>query len=130
MGMVVTPATIELEEVIRQAVPAREGRPDVRSGNLVGTLLFFVLFNLGLIALRTPVRVAPLVWQLDWPFLVALVLVGMLFAWSVASFIRGKTVWYLLQLLGAGCLVVVVLRLAQASLRHGCYTGGRTAAGL
>jgi hypothetical protein len=41
--------------------------------------------------------------------LIALVLVGMLFAWSVASFIRGKTVWYLLQLLGAGYLVVVVL---------------------
>src|SRR5215212_8543760 len=29
VGMVVTPAAIEIEEVIRQAVPAREGRPEV-----------------------------------------------------------------------------------------------------
>jgi cation:H+ antiporter len=70
MGMVVTPAAIEIEEVFRQAVPARAGRPDVSVGNLVGTLLYFVLFNLGLIALITPVRVDPLVVRLDWPFLV------------------------------------------------------------
>src|SRR5215218_10652253 len=35
VGMVVTPAAIEIEEVIRQAVPAREGRPEVSAGNLV-----------------------------------------------------------------------------------------------
>lgn len=70
MGMVVTPAAIELDELFRQAIPAREGRPDVSAGNLVGTLLYFVLFNLGLIALITPVRVDPQVVRLDWPFLV------------------------------------------------------------
>jgi cation:H+ antiporter len=70
MGMVVTPAAIELEEVIRQAVPAREGHPEVSAGNLVGTLLYFVLFNLGLIALLTPVPVDARVRGLDWPFLV------------------------------------------------------------
>jgi cation:H+ antiporter len=70
MGMVVTPAVIEAEEVIRQAVPAREGRPEVSAGNAVGTLLYFVLFNLGLIALFAPVRIPPLTRTLDWPFLV------------------------------------------------------------
>lgn len=70
MGMVVTPSAIELDELFRQAIPAREGRPDVSAGNLVGTLLYFVLFNLGLIALITPVRVDPSVPRLDWPFLV------------------------------------------------------------
>src|SRR5205807_118414 len=58
VGMIVTPAAIELEEVIRQAIPAREGRPDVSAGNLVGTVLYFVLFNLGLIALVAPVHVS------------------------------------------------------------------------
>jgi hypothetical protein len=29
MGMIITPAAIEAEEVIRQAVPSREGRHDV-----------------------------------------------------------------------------------------------------
>src|SRR2546430_4867493 len=45
--------------------------------------------------------------------LVALVPVTMLFSGSVVLFFRGKTVGSLLQLLGAGCLVVVVLT-------HGC----------
>jgi Ca2+/Na+ antiporter len=54
MGMVVTPAAIELEEVIRQAIPTKEGRPDVSAGNLVGTLLYVARFNLGRIALLTP----------------------------------------------------------------------------
>jgi cation:H+ antiporter len=71
VGMVVTPAAIEVEEVIRQAVPAREGRPEVLAGNLVGTHLYFLWFNLGLIALIFPVEVDPQVIAFDWPYLVA-----------------------------------------------------------
>jgi len=41
--------------------------------------------------------------------LVALVPTCMLFSGSVVLFSRGKTVWSFLQLLGAGCLVVVAL---------------------
>jgi hypothetical protein len=41
--------------------------------------------------------------------LVALVLATMLFSGSLVLFFRGKTVCSLLQLLGAGCLVIVVL---------------------
>ena len=41
--------------------------------------------------------------------LVALVPACMLFAGAIALFFRGKTVWSFLQLLGAGCLLVVVL---------------------
>jgi len=70
VGMVLTPAAIEAEEVIRQVVPARRGRHDVSAGNVVGTLLWFVLFNLGLLALATPVRVPRLTRELDYPFLV------------------------------------------------------------
>jgi cation:H+ antiporter len=81
LGMVITPAVIELEEVIRQAVPTKEGRPDVSAGNLVGTLLYFALFNLGLIALLTPVRVDPLVWRLDWPVLIATTWLVTIFLW-------------------------------------------------
>ncbi len=69
MGMIVTPAAIELEEVARQAIPSKRGRHDVSAGNLIGTLLYFVLFNLGLIALLTPVHIDPLVVRLDWPLL-------------------------------------------------------------
>jgi hypothetical protein len=41
--------------------------------------------------------------------LVVLVPVSLLVFWSVLLFLRGKTVWSFLQLLGAGCLVLVVL---------------------
>ena len=59
VGMVVTPAAIEVEKVFCQAVPAREERLEVSAGNLVGTLLYFLWFNLGLIALILHVRVDP-----------------------------------------------------------------------
>lgn len=81
MGMVVTPAVIELEEVIRQAVPAKEGHSDVSAGNLIGTLLYFVLCNFGLIALLTPVKVDTLVRQLDWPFLIGVTWLATLLLW-------------------------------------------------
>jgi cation:H+ antiporter len=70
VGMVLTPAAIEAEEVVRQVVPARAGRHDVSAGNVIGTMLWFALFNLGLIALATPVRVPRLSRALDYPFLV------------------------------------------------------------
>jgi cation:H+ antiporter len=81
MGMVITPAVIELGEVIRQAIPTKEGRPDVSAGNLVGTLLYFALFNLGLVALLTPVRVDPLVRKLDWPALIIVTWLATIFLW-------------------------------------------------
>jgi hypothetical protein len=41
--------------------------------------------------------------------LVILVPVGALVAWSAVAFVRARTVWRLLPLLGSGCLVLVVL---------------------
>jgi cation:H+ antiporter len=79
VGMVITPAAIEAEEVIRQVVPARRGYGDVSAGNAVGTVLYFLLFNLGLIALITPVTVPERVRVLDWPFLVLTATLGALF---------------------------------------------------
>jgi cation:H+ antiporter len=81
MGMIVTPAAIELEEVARQAIPSKRGRHDVSAGNLIGTLLYFVLFNLGFIALLTPVRVDPLVLRLDWPLLILVTWIATAFLW-------------------------------------------------
>ena len=79
VGMVITPAAIEAEEIIRQVIPARRGYADVSAGNVVGTVLYFVLFNLGLIALLTPVAVPDRVRVLDWPFLVAVAIIAALF---------------------------------------------------
>jgi cation:H+ antiporter len=91
MGMVVAPAAIELEEIIRQAVPTREGHPEVSAGNLIGTMLYFVLFNLGLIALLTPVEIDPLVRLLDWPALIVVTLIATVFlARGANRSIRGR----------------------------------------
>lgn len=79
VGMVLTPAAIEIEEVFRQVIPAKRGHPEVSAANLLGTLLYFVLFNLGLLALITPVVVPPEVRALDWPFLVAVTWLATIF---------------------------------------------------
>ena len=84
VGMVLTPAAIEIEEVFRQAIPARRGHPEVSAANLLGTLLYFVLFNLGLLSIATPVAVPTQVRTLDWPFLVAV-------TWLATAFLaRGR----------------------------------------
>src|SRR5712692_3642990 len=41
--------------------------------------------------------------------LVVLVPVSLIFSWSLVSFLRAKAAWRCVQLLGAGCLLVVVL---------------------
>ncbi len=79
MGMVITPAAIEAEEVVRQVVPARRGFAEVSAGNVIGTVLYFTLFNLGLIALLTPVSVSDRVRLVDWPFLVGAALLAAVF---------------------------------------------------
>src|ERR1700694_163539 len=84
MGMVVTPAVIELEELARQVIPTRRGHADVAAGNVVGTVLYFVLFNLGLIIVVTPVTVPPLVRWLDWPFLIGCTLIASAMLWRGA----------------------------------------------
>jgi Ca2+/Na+ antiporter len=45
------------DEVCRQILPTKRGYTDVAAGHAIGTFLYFVLFNLGLIALVTPVTV-------------------------------------------------------------------------
>jgi cation:H+ antiporter len=95
VGMVLTPAAIEVEEVIRQALPAREGRPEVSAGNLVGTLLYFLRFNLGLISLLVPVWVNSQVISFDWPFLVALTwLATLLFARGRVGRVEGAALLF------------------------------------
>jgi Ca2+/Na+ antiporter len=44
-------------------------------------LLYFLLFNLGLIAVATPVAVPPLVRTFDWPVAVAVTALAVVFLW-------------------------------------------------
>jgi cation:H+ antiporter len=90
VGMVISPAVIESEEVVRQAVSAKMGSSDIAAGNLIGTVLYFTLFNLGLITLLTPVAVPGTVRTLDWPVLVGVsLLVAALLAHGRVTHVHG-----------------------------------------
>ncbi len=54
LGNTAVAASVEAEELARVAVPARRGRPDVALANILGTVVHFVAFNAGVIALVQP----------------------------------------------------------------------------
>jgi len=56
LGNTALAATVEAEEIGRVAVPARRGRPDLALGNVAGTIVHFIGFNAGVIALIKPLR--------------------------------------------------------------------------
>jgi len=54
LGNTAIAASVEAEEVARVAVPARRGRADIALGNVVGTIVHFIAFNAGVVALVRP----------------------------------------------------------------------------
>jgi cation:H+ antiporter len=54
LGNTAIAASVEAEEVARVAVPAQRGRADIALGNVVGTIVHFIAFNAGVIALVRP----------------------------------------------------------------------------
>jgi cation:H+ antiporter len=72
LGMVFVAAAVSFEEVVRMVVPAYKGRPEISMGNILGTVLFFVLFNAGIIALISPLRVETSVIAFHFPAMMLL----------------------------------------------------------
>jgi cation:H+ antiporter len=56
LGNTVIAASVEAEEVARVVAPGRRGRGDVALGNVLGTIVHFVAFNAGVIALVKPLE--------------------------------------------------------------------------
>ncbi|MDQ3876643.1 MAG: hypothetical protein M3322_14050 [Actinomycetota bacterium] len=54
LGNTAVAASVEAEELARVAVPARRGRPEVALANILGTVVHFIAFNAGVIALVQP----------------------------------------------------------------------------
>lgn len=54
LGNTAVAASVEAEELARVALPARRGRSDVALGNVLGTIVHFIAFNAGVIALVQP----------------------------------------------------------------------------
>jgi cation:H+ antiporter len=67
VGNTALAAAVEAEELARVAVPARRGRADVALANVLGTIVHFVAFNAGVIALVRPLELDEATRQLHLP---------------------------------------------------------------
>jgi cation:H+ antiporter len=56
-GMTMLAFAVSIEELERELPAARQGRPDISFGNVLGSILAFFLCNAGIIALVRPVPV-------------------------------------------------------------------------
>jgi cation:H+ antiporter len=70
LGMVVVGMGESLEETARMTAPARRGHPELAWGNVVGTTVVLLTFNLGVLAVIRPLAADPLVLRLHAPYLV------------------------------------------------------------
>jgi cation:H+ antiporter len=83
-GATVMSFIASLEELFLTVEPVRQGRPHIGVGNVVGSMLFFVSANAGLIAMVRPLNTAGTVVTVHWPFFFGTLLV------VAAAFYRGK----------------------------------------
>ena len=56
-GMTILAFLVSIEELERELPAARQGRPDISFGNVLGSILAFFLCNAGIIALVRPVPI-------------------------------------------------------------------------
>lgn len=107
-GMTVVAIGESLEEMGRMVAPARRGRSDIALGNVVGTTVILLTFNLGLISLVRPLSVDPWILRFHLPFLAACVfLVG-----GLLLFARG------LGRRAGVCLLLLYLGYLAANLNY------------
>lgn len=79
-GATVMRFVASLEELFLTVEPVRQGRPHLGVGNVVGSVLFFVTANAGVLALVGPIDTSGTVLTVHWPFfLVALLSVAVVF---------------------------------------------------
>jgi cation:H+ antiporter len=80
-GMIIVAAAVSFEEVPRMLAPARRGHAEISVGNILGTVVFFVLFNVGLIAMIQPLSIEPLVLRFYWTAMMIALALVVFFLW-------------------------------------------------
>jgi len=68
-GATILSLVASLEEIFLTVEPVRQNRPQIGVGNIVGSTLFFVTVNAGVIALVRPIAIDPAMFAIHWPFL-------------------------------------------------------------
>jgi cation:H+ antiporter len=74
-GATVLSFIASIEELALTVEPARQGRPQIAVGNIVGSTVFYLTANVGIIALLHPISTTGAVMTIHWPFLVGALLV-------------------------------------------------------
>jgi cation:H+ antiporter len=111
LGMVVVGMGESVEEAARMVAPARRGHPELAWGNVVGTVVILLAFNLGLVAVIHPLTADPLVLRLHAPYLVGcLVIVAFALLWARRL---GRSMGVLLLGLYALYLALSLLHMSQ-----------------
>lgn len=80
-GMLVVAAAVSAEEVPRMVSPSRRGHGEVSVGNILGTVMFFTLFNLGTIAVVQPLTIDRSALTFYWPAMYGALVLVSLFLW-------------------------------------------------
>ena len=71
LGNTAVAASVEAEELGRVAVPTKRGKPELALGNIAGTIVHFIAFNAGVIALVKPLALNSATLHLHLPVSVA-----------------------------------------------------------
>jgi len=103
-GMTVLAFLVSIEELERELPAARQGRPDISFGNVLGSILAFFLCNAGMIALVRPVPVdrAVLTFYLPLAFLTTVMVSGVMLTKRVPRWAGGVLIlFYAVFVVGA-----------------------------
>jgi cation:H+ antiporter len=90
-GMTILAFLVSIEELERELPAARQGRPDISFGNVLGSILASLLCNAGIIALVRPVPVdhAVLTFYLPLTFITAAVVSGFMLTKRIPRWVGG-----------------------------------------
>jgi cation:H+ antiporter len=103
-GMTILAFLVSIEELARELPAARQGRPDISFGNVLGSILAFFLCNAGIIALVRPVPVdrAVLTFYLPLAFLTTVMVSGVMLTKRVPRWAGGVLIlFYAVFVVGA-----------------------------
>jgi cation:H+ antiporter len=106
-GMTILAFLVSIEELERELPAARQGRPDISFGNVLGSILAFFLCNAGIIALVRPVPVdrTVLTFYLPLAFLTTVMVSGVVLTKRVPRWAGGVLIlFYAVFIVGAWLL--------------------------
>jgi cation:H+ antiporter len=96
VGATVLSFIASIEELALTVEPVRQDRPELALGNIVGSTVFYMTANVGLIAVFHPIETGGAVMTVHWPFFaVTLVVVAVMLVRGYVSRLGGAVLFAL-----------------------------------